>query len=487
MFWVQSIGSYSYGISLTMTEHYFEMSKVDAERALAIYKTFSKQTDEVVAFLGVARTYENATRLEIPKLKHAPTSLTSSLEEYLTDTDFEINRRQYLAQQEAKKAGKPKSLTKDPSERLGKLNLNNDSLSSSKPLQEAKPAQVSAAKSEPKGPAPDLIDFFESIEQNQQPMNAQPQTQIPNLQAVPQYQFQQQPFQNMSVPGPQQPNGTLDSTNPFASMVNQQQQQNPPQPNFTGFNPQQQTQAFNANQQVTGMPQDQTAFFSQQSFLNGPSQPQSAFTANQPQQTLFQAQPQQMPNNAQLQQFNTGQQMQPLTNPQPQQSTNPFRQSMMPQSGQSTSPFSTTSSLSSPQDGGRQTTNPFARSMASQPPSQAQSSPFTSPPPSSTSLFSPQSMQSTPVTKSIQPARTGTNPFARSAPSSTFQTPTTSPLVAQTTGTNPFRQSAFMNQQTGQGWQAGQGSMGGLEKLETIPVFPRPTGQPQPQPQQPWS
>jgi len=50
-----------------------------------------------------------------------------------------------------------------------------------------------------------------------------------------------------------------------------------------------------------------------------------------------------------------------------------------------------------------------------------------------------------------------------------------------TGSTNPFRQSAFVNQQTGQGWQASQGTMGGLEQLETIPVFPRPG-----QPQQSW-
>lgn len=87
-------------------EHYFEMSKYDAQRALGIYKTFTKQTNLVVEFLSTARQYENATRLEIPKLKHAPTSLTSSLEEYLNDPDFEINRRQYLAQQEAKKGKK---------------------------------------------------------------------------------------------------------------------------------------------------------------------------------------------------------------------------------------------------------------------------------------------------------------------------------------------------------------------------------------------
>lgn len=89
----------------SILEHYFEMSKTDAQRALAIYKTFTKQTNLVVEFLSTARQYENATRLEIPKLKHAPTSLTASLEEYLNDPDFEVNRRQYLAHTDARKGG----------------------------------------------------------------------------------------------------------------------------------------------------------------------------------------------------------------------------------------------------------------------------------------------------------------------------------------------------------------------------------------------
>ena len=83
----------------------------------------------------------------------------------------------------------------------------------------------------------------------------------------------------------------------------------------------------------------------------------------------------------------------------------------------------------------------------------------------------------------LQAQATGTNPFARP----TTATNTAAPLQVQATGTNPFRQSMFVNQQTGQGWQnAPQATMGGLEQLETISVFPRP-GQPQAQQQQsPW-
>src|SRR5690606_20459145 len=91
---------------------FFELSKTDAERAMAIYRSFTRQTDYVVQYLSVARQYEHHTRVEVPKLKHAPVNLGRQLEEYLKDPDFEINRRQYLAEQEAKKSKGSSGATK---------------------------------------------------------------------------------------------------------------------------------------------------------------------------------------------------------------------------------------------------------------------------------------------------------------------------------------------------------------------------------------
>jgi hypothetical protein len=467
------------------------MSKSDAERALSIYKTFSKQTNEVVEFLGVARQYENATRLEIPKLKHAPTSLTASLEEYLTDPDFEINRRQFMAQIEAKKGGKftkkEGSSSTDPTQ---KSNLNKGASTST--FADSKPFQAPAPKQEPKGPAPDLIDLFGSIEQNQQPMIAQPQQQISNFQPIPQYQFQQLGFSGQqNIQGhqnqPASSNGVFDSTNPFGQLAAQQQQQarsNTAGGPFGPFNPQAQSplepmQQFNPspdqiNQFVAQHPFQQPSLQSGASF--GPGSQPPFNPGGQPQQ--------QSP-------FHNGTQaLQP-------QSTNPFRQSVMPLNTNSLPPaFSGSTFVASPD---QQSTNPFARNLGTQQAGLNQGSPFTSPPPgsvptSTTStffsqqpMFSPQqqSSQLPQASQPLQPNRTGTNPFARSAPQSQIQTPMISPLAPQATGTNPFRQSAFINQQTGQGWQATQGTMGGLEKLDTIPVFPRPV-QPQQQVQQPW-
>src|SRR5271170_5156105 len=144
------------------------MSRPDAERALQIYKTFARQTNLVVQYLTVARKFEMATRLEVPKLKHAPTTLTSSLEEYLNDPDFEINRKQYLAQKGGKGSGKATSTSASRPTLFDKETKPDSSFPPSKPTTAAPPSSQ-----QPKGPAPDLIDFFESIEQNQQPM-AQP-------------------------------------------------------------------------------------------------------------------------------------------------------------------------------------------------------------------------------------------------------------------------------------------------------------------------
>jgi hypothetical protein len=52
-------------------EHYFEMSKIDAEQALSIYRHFCTQTERVVEYLGVAKKLQNLLNVPIPTLKHA--------------------------------------------------------------------------------------------------------------------------------------------------------------------------------------------------------------------------------------------------------------------------------------------------------------------------------------------------------------------------------------------------------------------------------
>ena len=55
---------------INVLEHYFEMSHVDAEQALSIYRHFCKQAEYVVEYLGVAKKLQNLLNVPIPNLKH---------------------------------------------------------------------------------------------------------------------------------------------------------------------------------------------------------------------------------------------------------------------------------------------------------------------------------------------------------------------------------------------------------------------------------
>lgn len=459
------------------------MSRPDAERALSVYKTFGKQTYQVVEYLGLARKYEMSTRLEVPKLKHAPTTLTSSLEDYLNDPNFEVNRRQYLAQQEGKKGGRSMPSAAAKSTPIDKEVKRDVSFPTSTSITAKAPVTQ-----QPKASAPDLMDFFESIEQNQQPMAHQnaPQQQFNNGGSFPQVQQYQQPVQQ---PAPQTGyNPFLPQGGPDYGQIQQQQQQPQPlQPDFTGA-------GFGGY----------TPQFTQQSLQ---SQPFQSALQSIPQQSPLQVT---VPNGANLStpqngnlDFQPPSHMQttvqsPAQLLQPQQtSSNPFRQSMMP--------TGTAASALSPTALNRQSTNPFARNAIGPPPSQQQppptfsfdnthnspstSSPFTSPPPQSqhsefqanSSIFAsptsdPPSTSQTSSASQLQPHMTGTNPFARNLQPASQ--PAAAPLVANATGsTNPFRQSAFVNQQTGTGWQnSGQGTFAGFDvnSVNTMPIFPRP-------------
>ena len=446
--------------------HFFEMTKTDAERAMEIYRTFTRQTEYIVAYLSVARQHEHHTRVPVPRLKHAPIHLTRQLEDYLKDPDFEIHRRQYIAEQAAKGkgigegsgAGKikgntlefPKTASSPP------MPAANNPFPTSNGFPDPKPADT-ITESKPqanKGPETDLIDFFESIEQNQTTMPVHPQpTMASQPTAAP--QANNAPFQAQPTGFQQDAFGLGFSTNPYQQQQPPQIQQQP-----TGFFPQQAQQP---------QPQPQLPSFTGAGFggfspqVQSPQGFQPGSLGTIPQSTVANFQTQQgfqpMPN---------GQQAAGL---QP-QNTNPFRQSTL--IGQPTGLQSPPSSnLSSPVAGGspalnRQSTNPFARS----PPISGSNSPFQPQP----------QQQQQPQPAPLQPAPTGTNPFARNlSPRAEPDRPQTAggALAPQPTGTtNPFRQSAFVNHATGQGWQHNQQPIGGgLDQLPTQQVFPRPLQQ----------
>lgn len=413
------------------------MSRPDSERALSIYKTFTTQTEEVVQFLGVARHFQSATRLEIPKLKHASTDLARLLEDDLNDPDFDLRRREYLAGKGIKKAGR--APTSGAGSGFAEASSNDKSQPVSNP-----PKQPETQKQAPT----DLIDFFDSIEQNQQSM-AQPGG-MPYQQTGFQQQQPQQAFYPQQAGFPQQPQATgygqqnqygqafpqQNTGNPFGQQQIQSQPQPQPQPlqsmptgaGFGGYTAQPQSYGFQS--QLGPIPQNAVPSFSQQ-----PQQPQQP-QALQPQHT----------------------------------GTNPFRQSMLlnnPTGGAQPAPAAPLQ---------RQNTNPFAKRLSMAQPNFNQGA--AEPVPQVPQV--PQIPQAQAQPQALQPQRTGTNPFARSSPvppqNGGLQPPAAAPLQPNPTGsTNPFRQSQFINQQTGQGWQTGQnGTMGGLEQMETVPIFPRP-------------
>ncbi|KAK0730377.1 ANTH domain-containing protein [Lasiosphaeris hirsuta] len=452
--------------------HFFEMSKPDAERAMDIYRTFTRQTDFVVQYLSVARQYEHHTRVEVPKLKHAPVNLGRQLEDYLKDPDFEIHRRQYLAELEAKKskggsAGASKVFRSEIASKAETAKAFSSSANGSQ--QATKPAQST------KGPDADLIDFFESIEQNQTPMAVQVQAQA---QPPAQVQMGMSPW----GPAPFQVQPTGFQSNGFA-------------PQQTGFQPdpfQQQAQ----QQSMGGFAQPQQAAAPVQPTFTG-----AGFGGFSPQPSFQPGSLAPIPQDS-VASFQTAaatsfQGLQP-----PQQTTNPFRQSMLMNQQQTGSPFiaapasAPAASPTQQRPAAVQSTNPFARSS----PQAAQ--PFVAP--SSNSPFQPQQQlqqQPTaavaPATTPLQALSTGTNPFQKNfAPAPPLpsipqqqqqqQRPVTASggggaggLMSQPTGsTNPFRQGAFVNHATGMGWQAHQQPIGGgLDQVETIPVFPRPATQ----------
>ncbi|KAG8808351.1 hypothetical protein FRC18_005075 [Serendipita sp. 400] len=55
---------------INVLEQYFEMSAVDAEQSLEIYKSFCTQTEGVVEYLSIARKLSNLLNVPVPNLRH---------------------------------------------------------------------------------------------------------------------------------------------------------------------------------------------------------------------------------------------------------------------------------------------------------------------------------------------------------------------------------------------------------------------------------
>ncbi|KAF9078216.1 ANTH domain-containing protein [Rhodocollybia butyracea] len=405
---------------INVLEHYFEMSHVDAQQALALYRQFCKQTEKVVEFLGVAKKLQNILNVPIPNLKHAPVSLAGALEEYLTDPNFEQNRIEYKTNKEAtQRGGRSNGANGSTSSKAGQAPPPVPPLPTSIP--NSPPVTSSAVKSEQNKA---VADFFAGIEETQ-PTMFNPQTNSPNTAYFQQQQTAPNPFVAMGMAQPQfgqqqmqvQPTGFLapqqtssqSAPNPFGMMQPQTQQQSQPpshlrvQPQTTGHRP------FSSYlmQQPTGMlgnPQ-----------MQGGLQPQ-ATGANPFRQSML------MPQTTGMMMFGVGgmgavQQQQPQSQPQPPS----FQQQPQSQPHSSQQPFSfgnssgtsngfqPSSGLASPQSSSMLGSSVFSP-PASAGPFGHSTSPMNVPPrPASTPLTS---FGSSPSPAPVRSHQTGTkNPF----------------------------------------------------------------------------
>ncbi|RKF55522.1 ENTH domain-containing protein [Golovinomyces cichoracearum] len=397
--------------------YFFEMSKIDAERALSIYKNFIEQTDLVVQYLSVARQYEYQTRVQVPKLKHAPVNLGQQLEDYLRDPDFETNRVQYLKEQEAKNNKSKNGKYISPKSEF-QPRPNNDF-----PVPSELPNDKNTKTV--KKPDTDLIDFFESIEQNQQVINNQSEFKQDVFQANSAPQFQPQNFQLQQNGFVQTQKMSFQETNQFMQIFN------------NGVNAQHIVpQAYpNFNVSDMGGYTTHVPFQTSDSLSTTPNLLGTNFNHQLPQQQAMTSQSGEL------------------------QITNPFRQTMKATNTLNSSVTLYTSTSPVTPSTNRISTNPFAFSATTI------NRPF-SPPPD----YHFNQAQQLSQTSVIRPIVTGTNPFAKSTVNVDMN-----PEQRQTLGsTNPFRKTQPVDNTAESGWPNLQKRIGGgLDSLETIPVFPR--------------
>lgn len=306
---------------INLLEHYFEMSKYDAERALKIYKKFVDQTKYVIDYLRVAKHLEYATKLHVPTIKHAPTALTSSLEEYLDDPNFEVNRRQYLAEKSGKTGGPTiKAVDSQPTQA---------------PAQAPAPTQAQAPITQPNFQDPAANGQRESLIVQQATFNpwggafALVQQPVQSVQQQTGFQQVQQPVQQQQIQQPVQQQQTG-----FQQPVQQQTGFQQPVQQQTGF--QQPVQQINPAYTGVGFggygPQVQQQPTGSNPFM---LQPTNGYVQQNNLQQIPQAQP--------VQQFQQTQNTQPLQAPALNRTnTNPFAgvsSGTSPIKAQSTNPF----------------------------------------------------------------------------------------------------------------------------------------------------
>ncbi|GAA5931340.1 hypothetical protein JCM3775_004998 [Rhodotorula graminis] len=204
---------------INLLENFFALSKPDCDMALKIYKTFCRDTERVVAYLGTAKKLYNVLNIPIPNLKHAPLSLANSLEEYVRDPNFERNREEYKEVKRIADGGAPRST---PPRSSSPAHPSSSSAAPATSTSTSPSAPAAAAAAPPKS----FTDFFDSIETAQTPMFAGGASPAPpHVGMFPQATGGFNPF---IAPQPTGMPTTMMMGSPFGMVQ---------QPQMTGFNP----------------------------------------------------------------------------------------------------------------------------------------------------------------------------------------------------------------------------------------------------------
>ncbi|RKP13893.1 ANTH domain-containing protein [Piptocephalis cylindrospora] len=172
---------------IRLLEQYFELEREKATEALEVYRTFARQTEQVMALLDSARRIQQELNLVIPTVQPPPLSLTTALQDYLDDPDFETNRAAY--QRRRALGGRDIAGPVPPSPRTARMQHMGVTRATSlrharstpdlQALGGAPDAHLGTSTSvvpfqPPDGAPPAIIDFFASIEEEQRFLNANP-------------------------------------------------------------------------------------------------------------------------------------------------------------------------------------------------------------------------------------------------------------------------------------------------------------------------
>ncbi|KAI9024745.1 ANTH domain-containing protein [Hyaloraphidium curvatum] len=178
---------------------FFTLSKPDATKALAAYRSFLRETEETGVFFQAARRFRDVIAVDVPEdIKPAPQSLIRSLESYVKDPDFDKHRAQYLANKDKAKA-KPAPASSPPQPTPAPQVRSQYSSAASTPRIEP-PKQIQRTEQRAQQRKEPAVDFFSSLDEELGAFQASNQSWSPvfaNAQqqdwfARPAYQAQQQ-------------------------------------------------------------------------------------------------------------------------------------------------------------------------------------------------------------------------------------------------------------------------------------------------------